>query len=342
MSTAANDRASKPIWDRAWIWFLLVGVIGVPLVFVGLFLIGLVLANPITWFVGGAYVFWLGFIQYRNALMVRDTPTSRIQAAAIGLVEVSGRVSSSSPVTSGITRKPCVFWRATVEARPDKNRETIGQAQARSDYFEMEDETGRILVWPWDAKLIVTKSQQWRGAEALRIATSLPWVRQSVESLSNDARRTVVVTEERIEVNSTAYVMGTLSERHRVVKTENVGARLQERLVRPPKALAHAGRPHFFLLLRTIVYGARLTALSLAGIPTRLDRRQTSGFAEDPPQIDPQQVLIWRGNRNRPFIIADSAEALVIRALNKWSLLALAGGAAIMVGTVVYTLGEFR
>jgi hypothetical protein len=313
--------------------------IGVPAVFIGLALVAFVMANPVTWFLAGAVWFGLGFRHYRHQLTIRDTPLSKIGAAAIGLVEVTGRVHSDTSVTAPLSSDPCIFWKVSVEAYKDDNLTKISEYHSSASSFEIDDGTGRVLIWAWDSDVIVTSSKTWQGsADELEKKIPPGRLRDSLKHISPELRHGLVMTERRIELGATLYVMGTLSERLHVTTTSSFRERVQDRFRPKPSNPAGATTP-------TALDAAKMFGLAIVMVVGGLSTGRVLWLPPEPPppppDVDPHQVLIWRGNRDRPFIIADSAEGIVIETLTRWTKLALLGGAGVMAGTVVLYLGGF-
>jgi hypothetical protein len=331
---------------KPWVIIFFAAVIGVPAVFIGLSLLALVVTlfvfNPVTWFLAGACWFAAGFRHYRHRLTIRDTPMSKIDAAAIGLVEISGRASSQAAETAPISGAPCVYWEVVAKVHGDDKTSTILEKRSASLRFDVEDSTGRVLVWPWDSELIVTDSRQWEGPAAVGLAHSLPEgsIRDVLRRHAAGSGR-LAVTERKIETGKTVYVMGMLSERRNVVKPQALWDKIQGRFRRTPQPTAGA-QPDF-----SGVGAIKIFARAIVMVIVMLATGEFSVFgasskpAEEPPDVDPGQVLIWRGEPDRPFIIADTPEAMVISTLTKWTKLSLIGGAATMVGTVILYLGGF-
>ena len=335
-SLPVRSRTAPAWFTNPWLMILVTAVIGVPSVIFGLFLFGVFVANPVTWFVAGAVWFAVGFRHYRHRLTIRDTPMSKIDAAAIGLVEVSGRVLPPAHVeTAPISGTPCVYWQVKVESRHDDKTSTHFDKKALTPSFQIEDSTGHVVIWPWAAELIVTDTRRWEGPAAFALADSLPpgGIR---EILKRSSGSHLVITEEKVDVGKTLYVIGVLSERHRVTRPKDFRERFQDRL--QPRgeggSMSNADAAKVFVqaILMVVVGLASGRFLSRLHETTPLDL---------PPDIDAHEVMIWRGEQDRPFIIADTAEGVVITTLNTWTMLGLLGGAGVMVGTVVLYLGGF-
>jgi hypothetical protein len=118
-------------------------------------------------FLGGALAFRHGFVQYRNRLAVSGTATAKATSAAIGLAELSGRGvahAREAPVT-GI---PSLFWSVEVHQYQARSKRRGWHRKLHQSYgvdtLELEDDTGRVLVWTRGAEIIPDCSGRSRRA----------------------------------------------------------------------------------------------------------------------------------------------------------------------------------
>jgi hypothetical protein len=306
--------------------FLLVG-------FLCLFAFGLVF-NEVTiygWlFIGGVFTFRHGFIQYRNRLAVSGTATAKASSAAIGLAELSGRGYAERVSDAPISKTPCLFWSLEVQqwqTRPKRRWTNRVSRSFGAETLELEDDTGRVLVWTRGAQIIPVK-QVWRSEEgnppdaALRLiaASGLRWPESS-------SRNPMKITEERIESGAPLYVMGTLAERRQIPDTPT--SFLTRLLTGWAESSPRLAAPSFFAAFRFASQGARRW---FARDMQALVPRWT------PPNVDRHQVLVWKGDQRRPFIISGLLERDAMKALSRRAWLYILGGAALMAGTLLVTV----
>ena len=106
--------------------------------------------------VGGVYLFYRGFRTLQRERLIRDTPTSKIRSASIGLVEVSGLAVGPYTVPAPISGLPCYYYRTTAWQwqRRGKNNEWVKVAdECLHVPFFLDDNTGRLLVDPRGAEM---------------------------------------------------------------------------------------------------------------------------------------------------------------------------------------------
>lgn len=302
---------------------LLVGLIG---------LFGFALLfNGITiffWlFLAGFLSFRHGFIQYRNRLAVSGTATAKATSAAIGLAELSGRghaAASAAPITG----TPCLFWKVEVRQWQTQSKRRGWQRKLersyRVDTLELEDETGRVLVWTRGAEIIPVK-RVWRSADgnapdaAVRLvaAAGLQWPPPS-------SRHPMQIIEQCVERDAPLYVMGTLAERRQIpARPPGVFPAVLEKWRQTTPRLE--GRS-FAAAFRFAGQGAR------RWLATDLSTLSPSW---SPPAVDPHQVLLWKGDQGRAFIISGLLERDALTALSRRAWLSILGGAGLMAGTLL-------
>lgn len=156
----------------------------------------------------GAFGFVRGFRWWRWARLIEDTPTSRVRSAAQGYVELvgTGRSMPGAPVVAPLSRRPCTWWRYTVERR---TRDSKGRAKWRvvsrgsSDaLFLLEDGTGRCIVDPDGAEVLPQATDTWYGSTPLPEAG--PPRHRGFRGFGNDYR----YRESRMHDGDALYAIG--------------------------------------------------------------------------------------------------------------------------------------
>jgi hypothetical protein len=97
----------------------------------------------------GVYLFYRGFRMLQFKRLVLNTPLSKVRAASMGLVELSGMAVGPSTIPAGITGDDCYYYRATAwELQQSGNSRQWKQVANESLFvpFFVQDDTGRMLV----------------------------------------------------------------------------------------------------------------------------------------------------------------------------------------------------
>jgi hypothetical protein len=120
----------------------------------------LVLGWPYLSFAGGLALLVRGFLIFRKYRILADMPRSMIGSIPMGLVQVHGKAKSDITVVSPVTKTKCLFYRVTVRMTVSgKNTHSSLKSRGkdqRGAAFYLHDETGKVLVDPYEAELDVT------------------------------------------------------------------------------------------------------------------------------------------------------------------------------------------
>ncbi len=94
---------------------------------------------------------------------IKNTPTSKVRSAAVGLTELAGRAVCAEPTESPICKAKCAFWRVTGEYYY-RTRKSSGWRQffkkESGKRFFLEDDTGRMLIDPKSAEVDIPHDMQ--------------------------------------------------------------------------------------------------------------------------------------------------------------------------------------
>lgn len=105
----------------------------------------------------GAWSFVTGFRSLRLQRIIQTTPTARARSLAMGLVELQGRVQARSRVSAPFTGRACAWWQVELQTVRRSRRGVSGWTTVHREQsgnpFYLEDETGRVMVYPQGADL---------------------------------------------------------------------------------------------------------------------------------------------------------------------------------------------
>ncbi|MEP6890778.1 MAG: GIDE domain-containing protein, partial [Nitrospirota bacterium] len=167
---------------------------------------------------GGLWLLADGWGISRRKRLIESIPTSTIRSLALGLVEISGRVQPEEQVLSSpFSGSPCVFYSYAVEERIGSGKhtrwETIAKGTSEQPFF-VSDTTGRVLVVPLDAELILqderTFRNDWLGALPPTTVAGLQRLGITTERWLGN--KTLRCRESFIPQGEQVYVLGTAHE----------------------------------------------------------------------------------------------------------------------------------
>ena len=113
-------------------------------------------------------IFYDAIKRYLLLQKITNTPTSKVEAAAIGLSEFTG-VSGygDKPLTSPVSRSDCVFWKLdffAYESGKYGGRWSYVLSSNSNERFRIKDETGSIKVDPTGTRSEITAMNEYFGS----------------------------------------------------------------------------------------------------------------------------------------------------------------------------------
>lgn len=165
--------------------------------------------------IGGVVLFVSGFGVHRRKRLIESIPTSPIRSLAVGLVEVAGQAAPDGPlVVSPFSGIQCIFYSYKVEERrgSGKNARWVTMARGTSDQpFYVRDDTGRVLVVPLGADMLIAEKHTYRNEWPLDSSGPQDSERpqRGLLTLNWGVTGTYRCTEACIFPNQTVYVLGT-------------------------------------------------------------------------------------------------------------------------------------
>ncbi|NYZ74015.1 hypothetical protein H0O00_02645, partial [Candidatus Micrarchaeota archaeon] len=112
-----------------------------------------------------------GARQYMLVQKIKNTPTSKVRSAAVGLVELSGKAMPTVQGVSPVTKNPSVYWHVMAQYYHHKHdRHGHDQSEWVTFYsktstakFYVEDDTGKMLIDPAGGEVRVKADFQFEG-----------------------------------------------------------------------------------------------------------------------------------------------------------------------------------
>ena len=112
----------------------------------------------------GLYMFYKGFRQFRNYLLIADTPEIPIRSIPMGFAQIHGKADGKKTILSPISHTPCVVYKVLIqrwEARShdeDDGYWVDHCTDLDGVGFYLTDETGKVLVDAQGAELEVPET----------------------------------------------------------------------------------------------------------------------------------------------------------------------------------------
>jgi hypothetical protein len=103
---------------------------------------------------------------WQQKRLIENIPTSKARSLAMGLVEVKGAARPKAVLKSPVTMTECVYYRYKIEkyVRSGKSSHwSVVDEGASTNYFYVEDDTGKVLADPTEADVRIGRDYQWTG-----------------------------------------------------------------------------------------------------------------------------------------------------------------------------------
>jgi hypothetical protein len=112
------------------------------------------LNDPLVWgpvgAVLGVYLFFRGFSLLQRKRLVMNTPRSKVRAAALGPVELSGQAAGPYTLIAPLSETECYYYRlVTTHVKDKRGKQSFEQCAP----FFLNDGTGELLINPAGAEI---------------------------------------------------------------------------------------------------------------------------------------------------------------------------------------------
>jgi hypothetical protein len=104
--------------------------------------------------------------QYLLGQKIRNTPTSKARAAAVGLVELNGKAKCGETLVAPITKSKCAYWEVVAQYYYHHKKSSGWRtffSEKSGKRFYLEDDTGKVLIDPVDANVNIPHDFLFQG-----------------------------------------------------------------------------------------------------------------------------------------------------------------------------------
>ncbi|HET9179358.1 MAG TPA: hypothetical protein VFQ24_13455 [Terriglobia bacterium] len=133
----------------------------------------------------GLYTFYKGFRQYRNYLLIADTPEISIRGVPMGFVQVYGKAQGDRTIPSPVSHTSCLAYKVVIERwKTDSDDHGGHWSHHRTDLdgvaFYLTDATGKVLIDAQGAELDLPQSARCEIGSAKSPATGVAATQQEL------------------------------------------------------------------------------------------------------------------------------------------------------------------
>ena len=140
----------------------------------------------------GLYIFYKGFRQFRNYLLIADTPEIPIRSVPMGFVQIHGTAEGEKTVPSPVSHTTCFAYKVVIERWKTNSDGRGGQwSHHRTDMdgvsFYLTDATGKVLVDAQGAEFDLPRSAQCEARPGTNAATGFAATQEELLEYVNKA-----------------------------------------------------------------------------------------------------------------------------------------------------------
>ncbi len=280
--------------------------------------------------VGGVVLFVYGFVVWRRKRLIEDTPTSKVRSMSMGRVEIHGRAQEKAELTAPLTGRACVYYRYQVEERRRSGKHTrwatVESGDSSAWGFYLEDDTGRVLIEPEDAQLLL--EPDFRETNPVYHGSLGSFVQEHGLDRRSwlGGHRRMRFTEWHIAPGDELYVLGVAQERGGIARERRarIAGKLRA-LKADPEAMAHLDTD-----------GDGSVSAEEWEVARRLAVQQVQQEGVE------DRVSVGRdSDGNAPFFISDRDEKAVVGRL-RWQVAgSVYGGASLTLVCLGFLLNRF-
>jgi len=271
--------------------------------------------------VGGISGFFWGFMRLRRKRLIENIPTSNIRSLAIGLVELTGKATSQTSLLSPLTKTKCVYFKYLIERYESRGKNsswvTVAKGDSCGSPFWLNDETGRILVFPQKAEMILPKDYEFTSSWGRQTPPHLMGFMHRYSGRSLFGSQSLRFSEWHIREDQNVYILGTAKLTGHTISDHN--KKLVNRLnsiKKDPKHLAQ------FDTNKDGKISLEEWDITVQKINQELIEEELKN-AKDDSIID---VIITQGETERIFMISDQNQNDLTKRLSFQSALGIIGG----------------
>jgi hypothetical protein len=164
----------------------------------------------------GIYWFVKGFRLLQRKRLILNTPTPKVQSAAMGLVEISGLAASPYSMSSPLKRVECYYYRSIAWQLKRRGKDTEWAKVAEEVLhvpFYVDDGSGKVLIDPRGAEMDLHCDFKEEYHRSILGRTEMPGcVEEFLARHAVDSDTAIKVEEYCIKPKNYLFVLGTLSQ----------------------------------------------------------------------------------------------------------------------------------
>lgn len=290
-------------------------------------------------FVFGVASFFRGFNRLRRKRLIENIPTSTIRGLAMGLVELCGKAENEVLLKSPFSASDCVLYKYLIEEYRSNRKSgrwvRIASGDSFVSPFRLNDGTGRIMVFPKGAELIMPLDYEFRtgGGRTPPVPVMGFMEQKGIRYKSWLGERTLRFREWFIAPGETVYVLGSAK------KDDNYSSQYKKELIRRLEEMK--GDAAKMKEADTDKDGA-VSIEEWDVLVANTEQELLAEAVKSSSFENPADVAIGSSDGENAFIISDHCEKDLLGKLSMESILGIYGGAALSLAMLGYLLFRLR
>ena len=287
----------------------------------------------------GIWSFFKGFRPLYKKRLIENTPTSTVRGLAMGLVELTGLAKKTKAFNAPLSGTECLFYRYTVERYESSGRSgswvIISKGDSAYCPFMLYDNTGKIMVFPQDAELIMPADYEFKTGFGTGLPDNLVDFMDS-NGLSYQGilgNYQLRFKEWFIEPDEAVYVLGTAEK-----KSDPLGSHKEKLIQRLEKLKSD---PEMMKEVDLNKDGL-ISEEEWDKAADKVEQALLEDELRSGPQGEETDVIIGKGDDKQVFIISDESQTQLTKDLSWNAFLGVFGGAALSLLMLAYLLLRLR
>lgn len=276
---------------------------------------------------GIAGFFW-GFNRLRKKRKIENIPTSTIRGLAMGLGEVLGKTEKRNILISPFTKMPCVFYSYQIERYQSSGKSshwvTIAKGGSYHIPFFVNDATGKVLVFPKDAEVIIPVKYEFSTRYGQSPASAMIEFMEShnISYKSFFGTYTLRFKEWYLLEKQPVYILGTAKP----VKASELVEQYNSKLVKRLEELKNnPEQMKFFDLDKNGQVDMLEWDLALVKTEQKLLEEEMASVSAN----EKLEAFIEKGDASEIFIISDYSQKTLIQKLKNQAITGIFGGSVL-------------
>ncbi|MEK6567962.1 MAG: GIDE domain-containing protein, partial [Candidatus Omnitrophota bacterium] len=275
----------------------------------------------------GIWSFFWGFTRLRRKRLIENIPTSTIRGMAMGLVELTGKARRVKTLRGPLSGFDCVAYRYLVERYEQRGKSgswvTIAQGDSFYCPFWIDDGTGKVLVAPQAAELILKVSYEFKTGLGKSIPDNLTEFlnTNSIRHKTGFFASSLRFKEWDIFPEQTVYVLG--SARKKETDWVNHNEKLHQRIM---ELKSNQERMKAIDENKDWAVDGQEWSWAVAKLEQELLEEEAKSASQQEEHAD---VIIGQGSEATTFIISDHSQKELIQTLN-WEVIGAVFGGALL------------